>query len=189
MGHRKTKRHVIILLILYLSCHADNKEKADSILIVAPGPQIEDFEKHFGSFFNSNSFKLSQESEGRAGDCDGSMRKYISKAHDTTVVLDNFNCGDYGFERTRYLLSEDEIFAIKTIESKLSGPGRYTLTEKYYYFEPDSVLVKSRTQKELSWKDTSVVGSISFKLQRFAADSIRTNFLSKLLSATAYDSL
>jgi len=196
-----------ILVILFFSCSEKNGKKANSLVDnvdtnsivenfkhsdkVETKLKVELFDSIYNSFLVDNEFEIIKEAKGGAGDCYGVVRKYKKQNYDTSVVIDNLNCGDYGFVRNRYLLKNENIFAVKTIKSdwSLENSGKYKLTEIFYYFKSDSVLIKSRVKENSEWKDSVIIENIPFVENVLQKDSVFNALTLEMQSAFEYESL
>jgi len=196
-----------ILVILFFSCSDKNGKKVNSLVDnvdtnstieiyersdkVETKMKVEPFDSIYNSFFVDKNFKIEKEAKGGAGDCYGVVRKYKKQNFDSSVVVDNLECGDYGFERNRFLLKNENIFAVKTIKSDwaLENSGKYKLTEIFYYFKSDSVLIKSRVKENSEWEDSVIIENIPFVVTVLQKDSVFNALTIEMQSAFEYESL
>jgi len=196
-----------ILVILFFSCSdrdgkkvsslSDTVEK-DSINLTIEQPDIaeielatEFFDSIYESFFSDKDYEVVMKAQGGAGDFYGTMRKFKKQNSEISVVIDNQNMGDYGFVRNRYLLKNDSIYAIRTVKSDWSfdKAGLYKLTELYYYFSTDHVVIKSRVEEDREYRDSILSDSIPFIENLMLKDSVLNAKRQELQSAFDYSSL
>lgn len=89
------------------------------------------------------------------------------------------------------LLKSDNIFAVKTIKSDWSfeNTGKYKLTEIFYYFKSDSVLIKSRVWENSEWRDSVILENIPFVEKVLLKDSVFNAKTLEMQLAFEYESL
>ena len=180
---------IILSLFVFANCSHKEPEQVDSSQNFTSLDE-EPFDKWIESFFEKDEYEVVHSSEGGAGDCYGKMKKLKDKSSDKSIILDRFDCGDYGFERNKYLLESDTILGIKTLKSDfVIKLGSYNLTEIYYYFFEDSVLIKTRTDSNRNWRDSIIDDKVTFEEKFLPKDSILEEKISDMESSFVYDSL
>ena len=169
------------LIILCFGCSDKNDERGNTSAVekrdknsetIASKVRPASFDDAFKSFFADSDFKV-EEKKNRVGDCASSLKKFKKQDSDVSVVLDNLFCGEYSSIRKRILLRNNDVFAASIQKSDWSGtPGVYTLTETFYYFGNEDVVLFSRVDAKGGYQDSVIVRDIPFIEKVVPGDSV-----------------
>ena len=169
------------LIILCLGCSGNNDERGNTSAVekrdknsetIASKVRPASFDDAFKSFFADSDLKV-EEKKNRVGDCASSLKKFKKQDSDVSVVIDNLFCGEYSSIRKRILLRNNDVFAASIQKSDWSGtPGVYTLTETFYYFGNEDVVLFSRVDAKGGYQDSVIVRDIPFIEKVVPGDSV-----------------
>lgn len=161
-----------------MSCSGSSDNSAN-LTNVVDGPNHKEMEKIelidslIVEFLRSD-YKLSRESKGGAGDCYG-IAKEFKNLGGNDLVIDKWDCGDYGYTTNQYYSVGNKLLAIKEFHQEFTGDSLkpYQLTERIYYFNSKSkALVKFRSKTTNSLTDTLFQNSIEYSMITKSLDSL-----------------
>lgn len=108
------------------------------------------------------------------GDCQGLYKFYSINDGIFTLIVDKFDCGDYGFGNNQYLTNRDSIIFFREFEVNWYNREIYDVTERIITFENGKTLVKERSvpiseyivlefKTQDAFKDSLVANDIFYK--------------------------
>ena len=192
---------LIILTFLILQCGSPNKDDAnhkEPIKLQMSNKDkpervesMETFDSLLQAFNASDSRRLIRKSKGGGGDCYGWAHEFVNDQNQK-LVSDKWDCGDYGFERSYYLLSADSLKTVRKLkfEYNLSSDSTpYRLTETLLYFDDGVIRQKSRERFTNNFSDTTFSNSSTFQLSELPKDSLLDISLKEIQAAFVKEDL
>lgn len=204
-------RLLLLLLFTFASCLKPKQEKqtqakaasliTESNSIKQLNPHAEKalnfnselLDKNITELLNSKSTKKTKYQEHGGGDCYGAYSIFNNQNLKQEIVLDKYDCGDYGFANRQFLLTGDSIGRVRTYKFEYFGveaeKTKFKVAENIYYFSGDKVLIKNRSKYTTDFSDT-LLNNLKFSEKIMLADSVyKAKFkdLEEILASTVLE--
>lgn len=118
--------------------------------------------------------EMTEKKSYSGGDCEGLYKVYSTKDKNFTLIVDKFDCGDYGFSNNQYLTNRDSIVFFREFIVNWYNREIYDATERIITFNNGKTLIKERSvpiseyiklefKAQDAFKDSLVVNDIVYK--------------------------
>jgi hypothetical protein len=95
-----------------------------------------------------------KEKEYGSGDCEGKFKQLA--LHEDTLTIDKYDCGDYGFGNTEFILDSDSLKYVREFKIEWSPDDKeneLSVSETTYEFTSSNLKKRTRTKSIKGWKD------------------------------------
>ena len=120
--------------------------------------QDEEFNKTI-AHFRASGRKIKEMKYG-GGDCWGKFVQIVMGSD--TVTIDKYDCGDYGFGNSQFIVHNDSLTKIREFRMEWSPDGNgyaFNVMEQILEFDPDHLTTKNRVGSTEGWEDFRFLGT------------------------------